>query len=177
MEGYHHNYGQTRLGLGSYMSLSDRSRLAGTVPWARVATHVPTLNGVIVGVPTQERGIRPARALPYELEVYGPNSFVRYFKGSVGSSAAALDVRSSYEIEDHGSFVWRITNIAAKNAAVRVLDAYTANRKKNCVSARRRPCGTDDWSRARIPEPRPPHEFVLYRVRFILRLAGLGGLD
>jgi phospholipase C len=112
---------------------------------------------VIIGVPAQEKGIRPARALPYELNVqasvnasnstvglnffntggatvvfqvrsdnpadlvrqytvepgktlpdtwdvassynlsvYGPNGFVRYFNGSIGSSAAALDVRSSY---------------------------------------------------------------------------------
>jgi phospholipase C len=181
--------------------LPPQNELAG----ARVATHVPTLNGVIVGVPTQERGIRPARALPYELEVhgvvdgssstisltffntgaatavfqvrsvnpadpvrnytvepgkkligtwnvvtsfglsvYGPNGFVRYFKGSVGSSAAALDVRSSYEIEDHGSFVWRITNIAAKSAAVRVFDAYTGSQ----VTRFLRPQETleDTWS-------------------------------
>ena len=115
---------------------------------------------VIIGVPAQEKGIRPARALPYELDVhasvnasnstvaltffntgsatvvfqvrsgnaadpvryytvepgktlagtwnvassyhlsvYGPNGFVRYFNGSIGSGAAVLDVRSSYDSE------------------------------------------------------------------------------
>jgi hypothetical protein len=34
-----------------------------------VNTFVPTLSDVIIGVPAQEKGIRPARALPYELNV------------------------------------------------------------------------------------------------------------
>src|SRR5262249_9687653 len=34
-----------------------------------VPTFHPTLNGVFIGVPEQEKGIRPARALPYELDV------------------------------------------------------------------------------------------------------------
>jgi phospholipase C len=33
-------------------------------------------------------------ASSYDLSVYGPNGFVRYFKGSIGSGAAALDVFS-----------------------------------------------------------------------------------
>ena len=41
--------------------LPPPSELAG----GHVATFVPTPNGVIVGVPAQEKGIRPARALPY----------------------------------------------------------------------------------------------------------------
>jgi phospholipase C len=151
-----------------------------------VNTFQPTLNDVIIGVPAQEKGIRPARALPYELDVhasvnvssstfglkffntgsksavfqvrsgnigdavrfytvepgktladtwsaapsyslsvYGPNGFVRYFNGSIGSSAAALNVHSSYDSEDAGSIAWRITNVAAANAEVSVLDAYT----------------------------------------------------
>jgi phospholipase C len=152
-----------------------------------VNTFQPTLNGVIIGVPAQEKGIRPARALPYELDVhgsvngststigltffnrgratavfqvrsgnaadpvrdytvepgktlagtwsvassyhlsvYGPNGFVRYFNGSIGSSAAVLDVRSSHEREDErGSLEWRITNVADNVAEVRVLDAYS----------------------------------------------------
>ncbi len=150
-------------------------------------TFVPTLSSVIVGVPAQEKGIRPARALPYEmnvtasvdtsnsavtlnffntgrktvvfhvrssnaadkvryytvepakslsgtwtggssygLSVYGPNGFVRYFNGSIGSSAAVLDVRSSYGKDgDFGSFKWNIRNIAASQAHVSVLNAYS----------------------------------------------------
>ena len=33
-------------------------------------TFIPGLNSVIAGVPPQEKGIRPARALPYELDVH-----------------------------------------------------------------------------------------------------------
>jgi phospholipase C len=152
-----------------------------------VSTFVPTLGEVIIGVPAQEQGIRPARALPYHLDVhgsvdasnstvcltffntgraaavfqvrsgnvadpvrhytvepgktlagtwnvassyhlsvYGPNGFVRYFNGSIGSSAAVLDVRSSDDRDDdRGSLEWRITNLAADRAEVSVLDAYT----------------------------------------------------
>src|SRR5215470_10576131 len=119
-------------------------------------TFIPDLGSIIIGVPSQEQRVRPARALPYELNVhanvsgttvtltffntgsativfqvrsgnpadnvrtytvepgkqladtwsaapsydlsvYGPNGFVRFFKGSVGSSAAALDVVSKYD--------------------------------------------------------------------------------
>jgi len=139
----------------------------------------------IIGVPAQEKGIRPARALPYELDVhgsvnaskstvslaflntgsaaavfqvrsgnpadavrfytvepgktlsdswsvsssyslsvYGPNGFVRYFNGSIGSSAAVLKVRSNYGADGGGSIGWKITNLGGKGAAVTVLDAY-----------------------------------------------------
>jgi phospholipase C len=63
---------------------------------------------------------------PYHLSVYGPNGFVRYFNGSIGPNAAALDVRSSYDVEgSHSSIAWKIANVAAKQAQVTVLDAYT----------------------------------------------------
>src|SRR5262249_2422947 len=134
-------------------------------------TFIPSLSGVILGVPSQEKGVRPARALPYELDVhaavnaangtialtflntgretvtfhvrsgnaadpvryytvepgkqlagvwnaaasydlsvYGPNGFVRYFKGRIGSNAAAINVLSSYDTSDRGSILWKITN-------------------------------------------------------------------
>jgi phospholipase C len=153
-----------------------------------VNTFIPSLGTVTLGVPSQERGVRPARALPYELNahatvdaskgtvtltffnsgratvvfqvrsvnpadlvrtytvepfkqladtwnvkssydlsVYGPNGFVRYFKGSIGSSAATLDVSSRYHREDFGSFEWRIVNTAANPVKVNLLDAYTGN--------------------------------------------------
>jgi phospholipase C len=55
------------------------------------------------------------------------NGFVRYFKSSIGSGSAALDVQSSYKSKDRGSIRWRITNIASTTAEVTVLDAYTGN--------------------------------------------------
>jgi phospholipase C len=153
-------------------------------------TFVPTLNDVIIGVPAQEKGIRPARALPYELNVhatvnastvvltfsntghatvvfqvrsgnavdpvrtytvepgkqlagswtvatsydlsvYGPNGFVRFFKGSIGSGAAALNVAAEY---DEGEIELRITNLGGTQAAVSVLDAYTGNATKRSLA-------------------------------------------
>jgi phospholipase C len=156
-----------------------------------------SLASSIVGIPEQEKGLRPAKALPYELNVhasvdpatstielkffntgdatvvfqvrsgnpadlvrtytvepgksladtwnfvssyslsvYGPNGFIRFFNGSVGPNAAALDVRSSYEGDgDHDSddrreINWKITNVAASDAEVSVLDGYTGNVSK-----------------------------------------------
>jgi phospholipase C len=149
-----------------------------------VNTFVPTLNDVIIGVPVQEPGVRPAKALPYELNVhakvsngsitltfsntgaatvvfqvrsgnpadavrtytvspgnqlsdswtftssynlsvYGPNGFIRYFNGSIGSAAAVLDVVSSYTTTGRGFINWQITNLGSTPAAVTVVDAYT----------------------------------------------------
>src|SRR6202043_2235035 len=60
------------------------------------------------------------------LSVYGPNGLVRYFNGSLGSGAAALDVRSSHDRDDdRGALEWNITNVAASHAEVHVLDACT----------------------------------------------------
>jgi phospholipase C len=151
-------------------------------------TFVPTPSEVIIGVPTQEKGIRPARALPYELNVYavvnasnstilltflnsgratvvfhvrsgnpadpvryytvepgkslvgtwnvalaynlsvyGPNGFVRFFNGRIGASAAVLLVVSAYNIGNLPSIGWKISNRGATVAGVNVLDAYTGN--------------------------------------------------
>jgi phospholipase C len=169
--------------------LPSVNELAG----GNVDTFIPGLGSVIIGVPQQETGVRPARALPYELNaqvtvngssvtlnflntgtatvvfqvrsgnpadnvrtytvepvkqladtwsvtssydlsVYGPNGFVRFFKGSIGSGAAALDVVSKYDRgEDSGSIELRATNVAASPADVTVLDAYTGNAKTKHV--------------------------------------------
>jgi phospholipase C len=153
------------------------------------ATFHPSLNSVIIGVPAQEKGVRPARALPYEMDVlgsvntsnstivltfintgraavvfhvrsgnpadpvryytvepgktlpgvwnvasiydlsvYGPNGFARFFNGSIGGSVAALDIRTAYGSEGgRPSIHLNITNAAANAAEVTVLDAYTGN--------------------------------------------------
>ena len=151
-------------------------------------TFVPTPNDLLIGVPAQEKGIRPARALPYELDVHaavdaskgtivltflntggatvvfqvrsgnpadvvryytvepgktltgtwnvastynlwvsGPNGFVRYFNGSVGSGVAVLDVVITYNIGNAAPIGGKITNIGANQAEVTELDAYTGN--------------------------------------------------
>jgi phospholipase C len=165
--------------------LPPQNELAG----GNVSTFRPTLNGLIIGVPKQERGVRPARALPYAMEVqstvnasnstvslqffntgraavvfhvrsgsatdpvrnytveagktltgswnvvstydlsvYGPNGFVRYFKGSLSPGAANLVLRTSCGYEEFGSIGWSITNTSAARATVTVLDAYSGNK-------------------------------------------------
>ncbi|HEY7291764.1 MAG TPA: phospholipase C, phosphocholine-specific [Vicinamibacterales bacterium] len=160
---------------------------AAELAGGNVDTFEPTLNDVIVGVPKQEKGIRPARALPYELNVhatvlassrsvrltfsntgrktavfqvrsgnaadvvrhytvepgktlsgtwnvgtayhlavYGPNGFARYFDGSIGAGAAALDVQARYGRRDGGSIELVVTNVSTR-AEVRILDAYTGD--------------------------------------------------
>jgi phospholipase C len=161
--------------------LPSVNELAG----GNVSTFVPTQSDVTVGPPAQEKGVRPSRALPYELNAYGsasangtftiaflntgsvgavfqvrsgnaadnvraytvdagqslsgtwtvgatydlsvyaPNGFTRYFKGSTGAGAAALEVREWYDTNGHGSIGWSITNAGAARATVRVLDAYS----------------------------------------------------
>jgi len=164
--------------------LPSVNELAG----GNVNTFVPTQAQVTVGVPKQEKGVRPARALPYvlhaharvggsstsvelefsntgkagavfqvrsgnpadtvrmytveqgkrladtwsftstyDLTVYGPNGFTRYFKGSSGANAATLDVHSTYGTDGRGSIELRVTNSGASRATVVVLDAYTGD--------------------------------------------------
>ncbi|HEY6922886.1 MAG TPA: alkaline phosphatase family protein, partial [Steroidobacteraceae bacterium] len=151
-----------------------------------VPTFIPTQSQLLIGLPKQEKGLRPARALPYELHanghvssssstvsidfinsgkagavfqvrsgnpadtvraytvergkqltgtwtftsqydlsVYGPNGFARYFKGTNGRFSANLDVRAQYDREDHGAVRLRVTNAGSNKATVVVHDAYT----------------------------------------------------
>jgi phospholipase C len=64
---------------------------------------------------------------PYNLSVYGPNGFVRYFNGSISSSAMVLDVVTRYNIGKGPNIEWNITNFGSTQAEVSVLDAYTGN--------------------------------------------------
>jgi phospholipase C len=68
-----------------------------------------------------------SEASAYNLSVYGPNGFVRYFNGSFGSRAAALDVQSGYSTRGSGSINLAIRNVAAHLSEVIVLDAYTGS--------------------------------------------------
>src|SRR5262249_12109905 len=69
--------------------------LAGT---SLPPTIVPTKNGVIIGVPAQETGVRPARALPYQLNVHGAvhaaSSTVELQFVNTGKAGAVFQVRS-----------------------------------------------------------------------------------
>jgi phospholipase C len=154
-----------------------------------VSSFVPTLGDVFIGVPVQEKGVRPSRALPYQmnveatvnpasstvdltfmnsgsatvvfqvrsgnpldpvrwytvepamtlsdtwsvttsysLSVYGPNGFVRYFNGSIGTNAAVLEVSSTYDSDpDSVAINLSITNVGGAQAEVTVLNAYTGS--------------------------------------------------
>jgi phospholipase C len=61
----------------------------------------------------------------YDLSVYGPNGFLRTFKGNIsGRKSANVDVRGSYEIE-RGGITLDIQNRGESVDKVRVVDAYT----------------------------------------------------
>jgi phospholipase C len=66
-------------------------------------------------------------ASSYHLSVYGPNGFVRFFNGRIGADAAALDVHSSYDSDEHALIELNITNVGGDRAEVSVLDAYTGD--------------------------------------------------
>src|SRR5262249_25310999 len=61
----------------------------------------------------------------YDLSAYGPNGFLRSFKGSIHSGSALLDVASDYRTQGNGSIALAITNLANVEAEVTLLDAYT----------------------------------------------------
>ncbi|HEY9145949.1 MAG TPA: phospholipase domain-containing protein, partial [Thiobacillus sp.] len=64
-------------------------------------------------------------ASDYDLSVYGPNGFLRAFKGGIsGARRARLDARARYDESGHG-IVLEITNKAMHTAKVHVLDQYT----------------------------------------------------
>ncbi len=60
----------------------------------------------------------------YDLSVYGPNGFLRAFRGSLsGRHKANLTVRSRYG--EHGGITLDVQNHGASHAKVRILDVYT----------------------------------------------------
>jgi phospholipase C len=61
----------------------------------------------------------------YDLSVYGPNGFLRAFKGSIsGMGSANLDVRTSYEKEDN-SITLSGRNRGSETVTIRLTNAYT----------------------------------------------------
>jgi phospholipase C len=79
--------------------------------------------------------VRSIGASDYDLSVYGPNGFLRGFKGGVsGQRRANLDVRASYDHardgddDVRGGIKLTISNLAAQIATVRILDKYTGKR-------------------------------------------------
>ena len=62
----------------------------------------------------------------YDLSVYGPNGFVRSFKGGVtGLARANLHVDSHYSGDDEVAIDLAVTNRGAESCAVTIVNAYT----------------------------------------------------
>jgi len=67
-------------------------------------------------------------ATDYDLSVYGPNGFLRAFKGSVsGQHRAKLGVQAIYD-EGRNAISLVISNQGAQTAEIRILDQYTGKR-------------------------------------------------
>jgi phospholipase C len=60
----------------------------------------------------------------YDLSVYGPNGFLRQFRGSVGKASAKLLIDSEYEVSSDG-IVLLIENRAEDSCEVSIADGYT----------------------------------------------------
>jgi phospholipase C len=68
--------------------------------------------------------VRAAEQTTYDLSVYGPNGFLRAFRGSVaGEEKANLSVKSTYDREGSGITV-DVSNRGAEVSKVRILDFY-----------------------------------------------------
>jgi len=80
--------------------LPSVAELAGT---GQPPTIAPTTADVIIGVPPQEKGIRPARALPYELNVLSvvqaSSSTVELLFVNTGKQGVVFQVRSDSTID------------------------------------------------------------------------------
>jgi len=61
----------------------------------------------------------------YDLSVYGPNGFLRTFKGSVsGNGIADLDIRSAYDTQRNG-IILLVSNRGTSKEKLSILDAYS----------------------------------------------------
>ena len=71
----------------------------------------------------------------YDLSVYGPNGFLRAFKGSIsGAGAANLDVRTSYDKEDN-SITLSGVNRSAGTVTIQLTNGYTGEVLSSDVQA------------------------------------------
>ena len=69
----------------------------------------------------------------YDLTVYGPNGFMRAFKGGLtGHGLANLVVRTDYEPE-HNAITLHVHNLGARLDKLHILNAYTGERTVNLV--------------------------------------------
>jgi phospholipase C len=60
----------------------------------------------------------------YDLSVFGPNGFLRQFRGSAARNAVSLDVDARYDVHDY-ALVLRITNQTRDACRINVASAYS----------------------------------------------------
>jgi phospholipase C len=74
----------------------------------------------------------------YDLSVYGPNGFFRAFKGKLSASAlhSRVEVRSSYDTQDHGGITLHVVNGGKHPADITVRNVYTGTESREFLSPR-----------------------------------------
>jgi phospholipase C len=68
--------------------------------------------------------VASVEATDYDLSVYGPNGFLRAFKGSVAPAGTQLDVQAAYDSQAN-QITLTITNLGSQGVTVNVLDNYS----------------------------------------------------
>jgi phospholipase C len=64
-------------------------------------------------------------AADYDLAVYGPNGFLRAFKGSIAPTATRLDIQTTYD-DKMNRITLTISNFGSYGATIDVLNKYTS---------------------------------------------------
>ncbi|WP_420798834.1 phosphocholine-specific phospholipase C [Geothrix limicola] len=72
------------------------------------------------------------QATDYNLAVYGPNGFLRAFKGGASQGSAALDVRVGYDLCE-SALTLAITSLDAHDDRLRITDNYTGTTFKHVL--------------------------------------------
>ena len=73
-------------------------------------------------------------ASTYDLSVYGPNGFMRGFKGSIGLSGANLEIRAAYN-EAASAITLTFTNRSGQTVSVTISNTYSGDRTSHLLEA------------------------------------------
>jgi phospholipase C len=96
-----------------------RSAIGDQIPWTYTVGPSANLSNTWA--------IKAAGQSRYDLSVYGPNGFMRVFKGSAsGQSVANLSVDSSYDL-DSNTIALNIKNTGSATAELRISDNYAGH--------------------------------------------------
>lgn len=71
-------------------------------------------------------------ATGYDLSVYGPNGFMRSFKGGISPGCAELDVKADYD-EERNAVTVTLVNKGARKVTITVSDKYTGRHHVNVL--------------------------------------------